>query len=135
MPKYILAMEEVRNDSCLAGIKAISIFFHVLHPSVKAAPTDRLNQHNRGHDSLTQTEQLQILSAVQFFQIVYQTDRSFACVSRPRNLLSGLAVNSKQLLPLNKCINSCQFTYFFIGHLFFITLLTTRMEDTGLFVK
>ena len=41
----------------------------------------------------------------------------------------------KWLLPLNKCINSCQVTYFFVGHLFFITLLTTRMEDTSLLVE
>ena len=110
-------------------------FCRIIVNRQRLPPLIGLNQYDRTRlTHLKRSDDKSSLS-IQFFQIVYQTYRSFRLCQQTGNFLPRNTVNSKRLLPLNKCINSCQITYFFVGHLFFITLLTTRMEDTSLFVE
>ena len=71
----------------------------------------------------------------QIVQIVYQTDLLLRLCQQTGKFLSGNTVYHKRSLLPDKRINNCQITYFFVNHLFFITLLTTRTEDTSLFVE
>ena len=73
--------------------------------------------------------------SVQLLQIVYQTDILLRLCQQTGKFLSGNTVYRKRSLLPDKRINNCQITYFFVNHLFFITLLTTRTEDTSLFVE
>ena len=66
-------------------------------------PLIGLNQYDRTRlTHLKRSDDKSSLS-IQFFQIVYQTDRSFRLRQQTGNFLSGNTVNSKRLLPLNKC--------------------------------
>ena len=115
--------------------RSLIFFLRIIVKRKGLPPAIRLYQYNRTHLTHPKGSDNKSFLSVQLLQIVYQTDLLLRLCQQTGKFLSGNTVYHKRSLLPDKRINNCQITYFFVNHLFFITLLTTRTEDTSLFVE